>query len=64
MNKIIYLLIGVILSSIGLFFIIIDLNLLVINYNILDYLIYIISHISSNVFFIGIILLYFCLKKK
>ena len=63
MNKIFILLISIILISIGLTFIILDLNLLVIGYSFIEYLLYIISHLSTNIFFIGLFLLIFILKK-
>ena len=64
MNKLFLIILGIILASIGLTFIILYLNLLVINYSFLEYLIYIITHFSSNIFFIGILLIYLGLKIK
>ena len=63
MNKLLLILLGIILTSIGLTFIILDLNLLVINYTYIEYFIYIFTHLSTLSFFIGIILLYIVLKK-
>ena len=63
MNKIFLLLIGIILTSIGLSFIILYLNLLIINYTFLEYLLYIFTHISSLLFFIGLLLILISLKK-
>ena len=54
----------IILTSIGLNFIILNLNLLVINYTFIEYLIYIFTHFSCNIFFIGIILLYITNKNR
>ncbi len=57
MNKIILNILGILLTSIGLTFIILNLNLLIINYSFLDYLIYIFTHLSTLLFFIGILIL-------
>lgn len=63
MYKILLLIIGIMLSSLGLTFIILDLNLLILKYSILEYLIYIFTHLSTLSFFIGILLIYFSIKK-
>ena len=58
--KFLLLLLGIILTSMGLTFIILDLNLLIINYSILDYIIYIFTHLSTLLFFIGILIILYC----
>ena len=58
--KFLLLLLGIILTSVGLTFIILDLNLLIINYSILDYIIYIFTHLSTLLFFIGILIILYC----
>ena len=58
MNRVLLIILSILLMSIGLSFIILDLNLLVINYTFKEYLIYVITHLSSNIFFIGLFLLY------
>jgi len=62
MFKIFLLIIGIILSSVGLSFIILYLNLMVMNYSFIEYLIYILTHLSTNIFFIGIIIIYLSIK--
>ncbi len=64
MNKLLLILLSIILCSLGLSFIIINLNLLAINYSILEYIIYILTHLSCNIFFIGIIILFIIKKSK
>lgn len=63
MNKFILVLFGIIIASIGLTFIILDLNLLVLHYSFLEYLLYIFTHLSTLSFFIGIIIIYLGIKK-
>lgn len=48
---------GLLLSVIGLFFIIINLNLLVIGYNFWQYFIFVCTHVESLLFILGIALL-------
>ena len=48
---------AILFISIGLFYIIINLNLLVIDYNFSQYLIYIFTHVECLLFFLGILLL-------
>lgn len=57
MKRIIFLILGIILSSIGLMFIVLYLNLLTIGYNFKDYVKFIISKMECILFFIGIILI-------
>ena len=57
MNRIIMFIIGLIMASIGLSYIIIYLNLLVIGYSFIDYLIYIFTKLECIIFFVGYILL-------
>ncbi len=61
--KYILLILGIILSSLGLSYIIIYLNLLVMGYTFLDYLKYIFLKIECISFIIGYTLLIFLLKK-
>ena len=53
-----------ILMVIGLFFIILDLNLLFIGYSFLEFVYFIIRSIYSDLFFMGFILLVILLKKR
>lgn len=55
---------GVIFSIIGLFFIILYLNLLVIGYSFFEFVYFIIRSIYCDLFFIGIILIILSLKKR
>jgi hypothetical protein len=64
MNKLLLIFIAVIICSIGLSFIIINLNLLSIGYSFIDYIYYIFTHFSCNIFFIGIIILYITNKNR
>ena len=58
------LLLGIILSIIGLFFIIIYLNLFVIGYNFLEYVYFISRSIYSDLFFVGILLIILFFKRR
>ena len=62
MNRLLFTILGIVLTSIGLTFIILDLNLLVINYTIFEYLIYLFTHLSSLLFLIGILIIYLSIK--
>ena len=64
MSKIFLYLLGIIFSSIGLSFIILYLNLLTIGYKFVEYLEFIFTHRTTLLFFIGILLLIFCFKRK
>ena len=66
LKKLILIIIGILLSSTGLTFIILDLNLLIINYSFLEYFIYIFTHSSTLSFFIGLLLIVYeiTLKKR
>ncbi len=66
MNRIIMFIIGLIMASIGLSYIIIYLNLLVIGYSFIDYLIYIFTKLECIIFFIGymLILLSIIVKRR
>jgi len=55
--------IGFIISVLGLFFIILYLNLLVIGYSFLDFVYFIIRNIYCDLFFIGIILIIISLER-
>lgn len=57
MSKIILYVIGVMLTVTGLFFCLLNLNLLVIGYSFGKYVKFIISNIECNVFLFGIIIL-------
>lgn len=57
MNRIILFILGLIMSSMGLSYIIMYLNLLVIGYSFIDYLIYIFTKLECIIFFAGYILL-------
>lgn len=57
MNKLIINIISTIITTIGLIYIISYLNLLVIGYNILDYVYFIIREFECIMFFIGLLIL-------
>lgn len=57
MNKLIINIISTIITTIGLVYIISYLNLLVIGYNILDYVYFIIREFECIMFFIGLLIL-------
>ena len=57
MNKLIINIISLIITTIGLIYIISYLNLLVIGYSILDYVYFIIREFECIMFFIGLIIL-------
>ena len=57
MNKLIINIISTIITTIGLIYIISYLNLLVIGYNILDYVYFIIREFECIMFFIGLLML-------
>ena len=57
-------LLGFVFSVIGLFFIILYLNLFVIGYSFFEFVYFIIRSIYCDLFFIGIILLYLSLERK
>ena len=63
MLKTMLIILGVLLTSIGLTCIILYLNLLVMGYSLIKYLIYIITHFWTLLFFIGIIMIYIGIKK-
>ena len=63
MLKIILFIIGLLLTSIGLTFIILYLNLFVMGYSIIKYIIFIFTNFWTLLFFIGNIFLYLSLKK-
>ena len=62
--KIILYLLGLLLSVIGLFFIILNLNLLQTGYSFLNYVKFISSKLECLCFFIGIILLIFVYERN
>jgi len=55
---------GFILAVVGLFFILLYLNLLVIGYTFFEFVYFIIRSIYCDLFFIGIILIYLSLGRK
>lgn len=55
--------IGFVLATVGLFFISIYLNLLVIGYSFFDFVYFIIRNIYCDLFFIGLFLIYFSLER-
>jgi hypothetical protein len=64
MNKFFLMLLGILLASLGLTFIILYLNLLTIGYNLIDYLRFIILNIYCLLFPIGMALIYFSTKNN
>ena len=58
------LLSGILLTSLGLFFIFMYLNLLVIGYSFLEFVYFIIRSIYCDLFFIGIFLIIMSLRRK
>lgn len=64
MNRIISLIIGIILCSIALFFIIIYLNLLNVGYSFLEYVKFINMRIECLILYIGVFLIYKSLERK
>ena len=62
MNRLFLLLLGIIISSIGLTFIILYLNLISIGYSLIDYLKYILTNFYSLLFIVGIIIIYIAIK--
>jgi len=59
MNRVILFIIGLLLSTIGFSFIIIYLNLLVMGYTFLEYLMYILKKVECIIFFIGYLFIIF-----
>lgn len=56
-------LVGILITSYSLMFIIIYLNLLNMNYSLIDYILYILTHIECLIIFLGIILIIISLRK-
>ena len=56
--------VGFILAIIGLFFIILYLNLFVIGYTFLEFVYFIIRSIYCDVFFLGLFLIFWSLKRR
>lgn len=54
---------GFVFSTLGLFFIILYLNLFTIGYSFLEFVYFIIRSIYCDLFFIGLILIYFSLER-
>ncbi len=64
MNKIFPLLISIVLTSIGLLFTLIYLNLLTMGYTFWDYVYFIIRRIECDFLFIGIFLFLILIRKR
>lgn len=67
MNRVVLFFIGLVMSVIGLSYIIIYLNLLVMDYNFIDYLNYIFTKLECIIFFIGYLLMLlslYCKRRK
>jgi hypothetical protein len=58
------LIIGVIISSIGLMFIILYTNLITLGYSFLDFVKFIITRVECLLFLIGIIIILFSMKER
>lgn len=58
MLKFIFIILGILLTTIGLVNIILYLNLLVMGYSFIRFLIFIFSHFFTLIFFVGIVFLY------
>lgn len=63
LKRIIYFILGIIITSSALMYIVIYLNLLRMGYSMLDYIKYVLSSIECTKVFIGIILIILSLKK-
>ncbi|MEG2457795.1 MAG: hypothetical protein RSB41_02780 [Bacilli bacterium] len=63
-NKIFMFVLGIILSSIGIVFIVIYMNLFTLGYNLIDYGKFIIKRIEVWSLLIGIIIIIFSFKKR
>ncbi|CDA60141.1 unknown [Clostridium sp. CAG:524] len=63
LKRIIYFILGIIITSSALMYIVIYLNLLRMGYSMLDYVKYVFSSIECTKIFIGIILIILSLKK-
>ena len=63
-HKIVFFILGIIICSYSLMFIIIYLNLLKMGVSFIDYIKYVISSFEFLIIFIGIILIYLSLRKK
>ena len=63
LKRIIYFILGMIITSSALMYIVIYLNLLRMGYSMLDYVKYVLSSIECTKIFIGIILIILSLKK-
>lgn len=64
MKKIILILISIFMLSFSLFFLIIYLNLLTFGYSFFDYVHFISRRLECMMFFIGILILIYCFKRK
>ena len=63
MKRLLILLLGIILASLGLFFILLYINLLVIGYSFLEFVYFIIRSIFCDLFFIGTFIIIFILRR-
>ena len=64
MLKILLIIMGIVLTSIGLSNIILYLNLLVLGYNFFDYLKYTFTNFFTIIFWLGLVLIYLGIKMK
>jgi len=64
LNKCLLLLFGIFFTSIGLFFIILYLNLFVVGYTFFEFVYFIIRSIYCNIFFIGLFLIFLSFRRK
>ncbi len=64
MNLLIIYFLGIILASIGLFYIILYLNLLTMGYSFLNYVNFIFRRIECLLFIVGILIIIYCLERE
>lgn len=63
MKKIISLIIGIIICSIGLFFIMLYLNLLTLGYSFFNFVKFIISNVYCDLFFLGLVIIIITIER-
>lgn len=63
MKKIISLIIGIIICSIGLFFIMLYLNLLTLGYSFFNFVKFIISNVYCDLFFLGLVIILITIER-
>lgn len=64
MEKVVFFIIGIMLSSIGLFFMIIYANLLTLGYSFLEYVKFINMKVECLCFYLGIVIILISLERK